>query len=72
MKYFETILDLETGMETLRELSDDEIKDVEKRKAENTKVFDEKAKIEAAKAVKKADLLERLGLTDDEFKTLIS
>ena len=58
----------ETGEITLRELTAEEIADREKR-AEK-----QKAEIAAskAKAIAKAELLERLGITADEAKLLLS
>ena len=58
----------ETGEITLRDLTAEEIADREKR-AEK-----QKAEIAAskAKAIAKAELLERLGITEDEAKLLLS
>jgi len=72
MTYFETILNLETGQETIRQLTEEEIVLVKKRKAENQKHFDEIEKDQEAKATQKAALLAKLGITDDEAKLLLS
>ena len=72
MTYFETILDLQTGKTTTREFDAEEIKAVEKQKAENQKIASEKAIQEQNKATEKAALLVKLGITDDEAKLLLS
>ena len=67
-QYFEKIVDLETGDETIRPYTKDEIAAVEKATAEA------KAKAEANNAIEleKAALLNKLGITRDEAKLLLS
>ena len=61
------VINVETGEETTRELTAKEIKQFEADTAEA-----EAAKAEAeAKAQAKADLLAKLGITEDEAKLLL-
>jgi len=65
------IVNVETGEENVRELTKAE-KDQEKIDAANFKVKFEAEKAEAeAKAIAKAELLNRLGLTADELQTIL-
>jgi hypothetical protein len=58
----------ETGVETIRDATDAEIAQIELDAANSTKAkADEKAR-----AIAKAKLLDRLGLTEDEAKLLLS
>jgi len=66
--YKEKIIDLETGTETFRDYTLDEIKEVNKANEETQKELAEQAQ----KAADKAALLERLGITQDEAKLLLS
>lgn len=59
---------IETGEVVEREMTADELAQMEKDQKDVQTQRDN----EAAQATEKAALLERLGLTDDEFKTLIS
>lgn len=65
--YKEKIIDSQTGEETWRDYTPEEITEVEKALA--------KAKIkeaeQAAKAEQRAALLERLGITEEEAKLLL-
>ena len=61
------IVNVETGEETLRELNK-----AEKDQQKVTEAIIETNKVEAeAKAIAKAAILERLGLTADELKTIL-
>lgn len=71
MSHFETILDLETGKETIREYTQAEINEAEKTKATRAaeqvlRDADKKAKDDA-----KAAVLAKLGLTADEVAALL-
>lgn len=66
--YKEKILDLQTGEETWRDYSDEEIAKVEAAQAEAAKRIEKEQEITAAKKA----LLEKLGLTEDEAKLLLS
>lgn len=67
MTYTEKILDLATGQETIRPYSAKEIAEVEKEIAAN-----QTAAIQfETKATKKAALLAKLGITEDEAKLLL-
>ena len=68
MTYFERIVDLETGETTERPYTAKEIAEVEAKQAELSITLE----AEATKAAEKAALLERLGLTQDEAKLLLS
>lgn len=62
----------ETGEEVIREMTESEIK---MRESEITALELEKQKlleIENAKAAAKAELLDRLGITEDEAKLLLA
>jgi hypothetical protein len=66
------IVNCETGEVIEREETAEEIAEYKiKEKAELTRIAAEKAEAEA-KAVEKAALLERLGITADEAKLLLS
>ena len=67
-QYFEKIVDLETGEETIRPYTKDEIAAIEKATAE----AQAKAAADNAKELEKAALLSKLGITDDEAKLLLS
>lgn len=62
------IYDIETDQEIEREMTSDELKQYEKD------ILDAKnqSKNELAKATQKASLLEKLGITEDEAKLLLS
>ena len=65
------IVNVETGEETVRELNKAE-KDQEKIDAANTESKDAAEKAEAeAKAIARAAILDRIGLTADELKTIL-
>lgn len=66
--YKEKIVNIETGEETWRNYTEQEIMDVEKNQTEA--LAKEAAKAEA-KAAKSA-LLEKLGITEEEAKLLLS
>lgn len=67
MTYFEKIVNLETGETTERAYTAKEIKEVEKAQALAAE-FEAKR---LADAEAKAALLARLGLTEDELKTIL-
>jgi hypothetical protein len=66
--YKEKIVNVQTGEETWRDYSPEEIAEVEKAQAEALKLVAEQNKI----ALSKAALLEKLGITEDEAKLLLS
>lgn len=65
--YYEKIVNVETGEETLREFSEKEVQAVEKEQAKLAK----EAKAEADKAKARADVLKSLGLTEEQIQALI-
>ena len=67
MTYFEKIVDVNTGEETLRPYTDKEIALVEKSLARANEVATEAA----AKADAKAALLTKLGITEEEAALLL-
>lgn len=62
------IIDLETGQEIEREMNAEELKQLDKDKAEVAA----KAAEAEAKAAQKAALLEKLGINEDEARLLLS
>ena len=68
MTYFEKIVDVETGEETIRPYTKQEIDEVEKAILETQSI----SEIEANKAAEKAALLAKLGITADEAKLLLA
>ena len=70
-EYKEKIFNIETGETIWRDYTKAEIQEVE---AELTQIAKEQADIEAkraAQAAEKASVLNRLGLTEEELKTLL-
>lgn len=66
--YKEKIVDIETGEETLREFTAEEIAEVEKAQAEAAaRIAEQAAKDAARKAI-----FEKLGITEEEAKLLLS
>lgn len=65
----EIIYNVQTGVETIVELS---AKEVEKREANALKAEQELADLKAKKAADKAALLTKLSITADEAKLLLS
>jgi hypothetical protein len=63
----EKIIDLQTGEETIREFTENEIAEIEVAVAK----AQAKAEAEAAKAHERAALLERLGITAEEAALLL-
>jgi hypothetical protein len=61
------IVNCETGEEIVREMNDDEFSQYEADQAAAVT----QAAAEAAKAAEKAVILARLGLTEDELKTIL-
>ena len=61
------IVDLSTGEEIVRDATTAEIKQIEAKEA---KTLIEKAQVEAKKAEREA-ILDRLGLSADELKTIL-
>ena len=68
MTYKEKIINLETGEETWRDFTDEEIAELEKAQQERAK---KQAEAEA-KAAEKSALLVKLGITEEEAKLLLS
>lgn len=68
MTYFEKIVDVSTGEETLREYTAEEIDAVKRAQAESAERI---AKQEEAALAREA-LLKKLGITEDEAKLLLS
>jgi hypothetical protein len=66
-KYFEKIVNVETGDETIRPYTEDEIAKMEAAEAEN----EAKAAADKARELEKAALLTKLGITDQEAKLLL-
>ena len=67
MTYFEKIVDVTTGKEILRPYTKAEVAEVEEAIVRN----EERIKLLSDKAVNKAALLEKLGITEDEAKLLL-
>ena len=67
-KYFEKIVNVETGEEKIRPYTKDEIATIEKATAE----AQAKAAADNARELEKTALLSKLGITDDEAKLLLS
>lgn len=71
MTYYEKIIDLTTGQETIREYTADEVAAVE---AEQTRVkaeLDAKAAEQATKDAARQAVLDKLGLSADEIAALL-
>lgn len=71
MTYFEKIVDVTTGEETMRPFTKEETAELEKRKAE---ILDEVAIREAEEATRiaeRAALLAKLGITEEEARLLL-
>lgn len=68
MTEYKNVLNVETGEMELVELSQDEIDDIATTKI---KIEEERAKIEQEK-LQKQSLLDRLGITEEEAKLLLS
>lgn len=66
-QYFEKIINVETGEETTRPYTEDEIARMEKTAAENQA----KSEAEAAKAHERSALLAKLGITEEEARLLL-
>ena len=67
-----TIHDATTGETITRDFNETELAEYEADQAQANKDAAAQAKAEQAKADKRQIILDRLGLTTDEFKTLIS
>ena len=67
-QYFEKIVNVETGEETIRPYTKEEIAKMEKAAAE----VQAKAAADNARELEKAALLSKLGITNDEAKLLLS
>jgi len=67
MTYVEKIIDAVTGKETIREMTPDEIAEIESNKETIKKIQTEKE----VKAKAKEELLNRLGITEEEAKLLL-
>ena len=68
MEYTKKTFDVSTGEETIAPLSAEEVAQVEA----NIAKAQEQADLQATRAAEKAALLERLGITQDEAKLLLS
>jgi acyl-CoA reductase-like NAD-dependent aldehyde dehydrogenase len=68
MEYTKKTFDVSTGEETITPLSAEEVAQVEA----NIAKAQEQADLQATRAAEKAALLERLGITQDEAKLLLS
>jgi hypothetical protein len=68
MTEFKTVVNVETGQQTEVELTQAE----KNEQAANLLLSEAQAAVEAAKAAEKAALLERLGITAEEAKLLLS
>jgi hypothetical protein len=67
-----TIYDCVTGETVTRDYNETELAQLETNQAQAKKEATAQAKTEQAKADKRQIILDRLGLTTDEFQTLIS
>jgi hypothetical protein len=65
--YFEKIVDVATGEETLREFTEKEISAIEKEQAKLAK----EAKAQSDKAKAREDVLKSIGLTEEQIQALI-
>lgn len=70
MKKIEKIVDIETGQE--RFIERDETADEKRNREENEKLVAELKSQEDANRVAKAAILEKLGITENEAKLLLS
>ncbi len=61
-----------TGVESIIELTDAEVAEMEAAAAEATQAEQDREAAESAKAIAKAALLEKLGITADEAALLLS
>lgn len=66
--YCEKIVDVKTGKETIREYTAEETAEVEAAQAQAAALVKEAAALKKARTA----VLEKLGLTDEEVKVLIS
>jgi hypothetical protein len=71
MSYFETILDLETGEQTIRQYTQAEIDEAEKIKALRATEQAVRDAETQAKAQAKTTLLAKLGITEEEATLLL-
>ena len=67
-----TIIDCVTGETITRDFDDAELAQLEADQAQHKKDAAVQAKTDQAKADKRQTILDRLGITNDEFKTLIN
>jgi hypothetical protein len=67
-QYFEKIVNAETGEETIRPFTEQEVAKMKAAEAE----AEAKATADQAKETQKAALLEKLGITQEEAKLLLS
>jgi hypothetical protein len=70
-KLHKKIYDVETGIETIIDLTPDEIKIIEAQQAQHSLYLTEQQKITAAKDADKQAVLDKLGLTADEVAALL-
>jgi len=71
-KLQKTIIDCVTGETITRDFDDAELAQLEADQAQVKKNAAAQAKTDQAKADKRQTILDRLGITNDEFKTLIN
>ena len=71
-KYFEKIINVETCEETLKEFTEIEEKNQDLLIAKNLEISQKEAELEAKAQIEKAALLDKLGITAEEAKLLLS
>ena len=69
--YFERIIDAQTGEETIREFTANEIAELEASRAQGEAQRAIELEEAKAKAEARAQILDRLGLTDEEASILL-
>lgn len=72
MSYFEKVINIETNEEILRPYTKEEIAELEKIASEKKALAEALEKETQTKAIAKADLLAKLGITEEEAKLLLS
>jgi hypothetical protein len=65
-------INCETGVESIIELTDAEVAEMEAAAAQAAQAEQDREEAESAKAIAKAALLEKLGITADEAALLLS
>jgi len=72
INYSEKIVNVQTGEEIIRPYTEAEIAEIETQAAAIAQAKAEQELVAAQRAVDKQELLERLGITEDEAKLLLS